>query len=126
MELLRKHAGISVQEKEAAALKALEYFPLQMSSFPFTFSQLSLWGLFPFMCSAVEQLSFVLPLCYLSTLRFLFNAASDKFQARKCGLLGHGTKTMVGWEFIIAQSHSVRELSKSKIINLTDCALPWS
>lgn len=60
-------SGISVQEKEAAALKALGYFPSQISGFYFAFSQVAVWGLFHFLCSAVEQLSFVLALYYLST-----------------------------------------------------------
>lgn len=67
-ELLRTDAlsqsssGISDWEKEAAALKALGYFLSQISGFYFAFSQLPVWGLFYFLCSAVEQLSFVLAL----------------------------------------------------------------
>lgn len=57
MELLRKDppsqssSGISVQEKEAAALKALGYFPSQISGFYFAFSQVAV-GLFslPVLC----------------------------------------------------------------------------
>lgn len=58
--LSRSSSDVSVQEKGAAALKALGYYPLQISGFYFAFSQLPVWGLFYFLCFAAEQLTFVL------------------------------------------------------------------